>query len=177
MYKNFLLLLALIISTSACTKANENLKAVAEIIPAPIKEVVDTEKSVNLRLEKTGSQITLWLDNPAAKEIQSVRTWLAFPAQTLLIKNFKLNYQEFSLIAPSENKIDLKNGMIKIGLASLKTVRKTSIKLASFQYIKTQKKSIPLTCFDYREESDSHCLVLDNAAQNILAPVSGLIID
>jgi len=135
------------------------------------------KKSVEIKLKKNGDHVDIILLNPEEIYIQAVRSWIAFPMDTLQINNFKINRKVFDFLAPGENVVDKKNGLIKIGLSSAKGISIKKFTIASFYFVKQTEDSVPLSCYDYGEETDSHCMVLGKERLNILKEVQGIFID
>lgn len=158
----------------------DNIMAKAEV--QSMLENAETEvfqplpKVVSLSLEQKENHIEIYLLNPKKQFIRSTRNWLAFPAQSLTIKNLNLNTQVFNLAAPQEFVVDKDNGLIKIGLSATAGTVDEKILVGSFDFIKNKEESIPLSCYDYSEDTDSHCTVLGDEHKNILKEPSAILL-
>lgn len=133
-------------------------------------------KTVELSLKENAGHVEVMLSNPKADLVQSVRVWLAFKSGALQVKNLNLNSKIFDLAAPGEFLVDKENGIIKIGLSASKGINETSISVGSFDVINLTNDPVPLTCYNYSEDTDSHCTVLGSEKKNILIEPSGLLI-
>ncbi|MBT4937102.1 hypothetical protein HON22_04235 [Candidatus Peregrinibacteria bacterium] len=151
-------------------------KIVEETALPSFDQKQEATQSITLEIENNEGRISLWLLNPELKEIISARTWLAFPSNTLEIKNLNLNTDIFDLAAPNEYMVDTKNGIIKMGLTSTKKPRDPKIEIGSFNAENLSLDSVPLSCFDYGDYSDSHCMVLGEDEGNMLVEPEGIII-
>lgn len=141
------------------------------------KEGEAEEKSITLEIKNEAGHISLSLLNPELKEISSVRTWFAFPPNTLEVKGLNLNTDIFDLAAPNEYMLDAHNGIIKIGLTSTQKTRDPKIKIGSFNIVNLGTDSVPLSCYDYGNYTDSHCMVLGEGEGNMLLQPEGIIIE
>ena len=139
------------------------------------KEIQDL-KTVSLEIKNSNNHITLTLLNPKKNTINGARTWLAFPVNTLKVSNLKLNTTLFDLIAPNEDEYDKENGIIKIGLTSSKGIKNTQIPVASFDVKNRSRSPVPLNCYDYSDETNSHCTVISSNRKNILKQFQGFLI-
>ncbi len=157
----------------------KNEKTVFTYTPTTIEKnkKAKPNKTVELVLEYNEGKVDITLKNPNEEYLQSVRTWLSFPAKSLEIKNLNLNSAFFDLAAPSEYIVDGDNGLIKIGLSRTNGFKLQEIKIGSFSVKNVTKNSVPLTCYDYNDNSDSHCAVFGEEEKNMLKNFEGIIIN
>lgn len=143
---------------------------------ALIQDQKSSDPTMKLSLIRSGNHVEIRLHNPKEENIRSMRTWLAFQAGKLTIKNFNLNNGVFDLAAPNEYTVDKRNGIIRIGLSSTRGTNDKEILVGSFDADNNGSTDTPLSCYDYGNNTDSHCMVLNNKNKNMLLPVDPIMI-
>lgn len=180
---------------SGCGRTEENaipdanspsplLRNIAKLRTAEQKKT--EARTVGLSLEKaeiTNGNLTfeIWLDNPDAKPIASVRSFLAFDPKALRGASVEIPVNSpFQIVAPEEKEFDGIRGLLKLGLAAEIPHRGKSVLLARV----TMKRLVPqFTTIDFFDPgADGHTVVLERLADKTLSnvlklpPVPGLVI-
>lgn len=151
-----------ILALSSCTGAGDSSKENALLHPAAA-EILTAELSLRILAEKGATRtVGIVLRNPAEVPVQSVRAWVTFDPKTLFIDNFVVEDGRFSLFAPGEHDIDLKEGFVKFGGAVGAPMTDRETVLASFTVHLPKKPTGPLllTFHDWQADGSGHTAVL-----------------
>ena len=127
----------------------------------------DNVLNVDYEFVVKDSKISIYINNNKLGII-SARAWISFPSNNITMHYLNINKNKFNLIAPGENKIDQKAGLIKIGAASDKIIKDKRVLLADFSFNKKSDQSLMIACYDYNLKTDSHCSVKNKESKNIL---------
>lgn len=184
MKKIFIMIIGLTLSACSLQQDRQEEEFTNVTSSAHLKEFTQTQetnktekaKSVELKLDKTENKVQIILLNPKGESINSVRSWLSYDKRIIQIKNLNLNSSTFNLAAPQEYLVDKDKGIIKIGLTSTKSTNSTKILVGEFEYENNSNQSGLLQCYDYGDNTDSHCTVL-SGTDNILIKPKDILLD
>lgn len=174
--KNVLIVIGLMLILAGCSQG-KSIYSNSDLVDS-VKITQEIEPSVEMYLNPIKMSKDMWkveikLKNPQAKEIRSVRTWLAYNPQGLKATKINTADGQFDIAAPSEEKIDNEKGLIQLGLSKINNqkVSLTEIKVAEIIFEKIGKGAQVIDFYNFQEDTTSNVSVnieLDGLIYNIV---------
>lgn len=178
MTTNFLkssLILTLLFLLSACGQGQEQpqpqpVADVTQLNPAArVQALTAVKPSVqfNFAAKPEGENVIVevWLENPEEKAVHSAEAWLTFNPEAIEVKDVRYS-KAFPLPAPYEEPIDLNQGILKLGAATMADVKDKRFKFVEVTLAKEPGVTF-LNFFD-PAKSASVNTVVDKKPYNLL---------
>jgi len=118
------------------------------------------KKSVTFKLQaerdKSQVRVKIVLQNPDAKPITSVQSWLTYDPKVLKGSKIDVLSSPFSLTAPYDNTFDPVNGLVMVGRSNPDPVLDKTIPVAEVVFDILQNTTTMVEAYDYREDLSGH---------------------
>ncbi len=181
--RSFAPLLIGVLLLSSCTQATTRVDPENALLHSAAAEVLTARMALRI-LEEQGDMRTVGIVvlNPAGTAIQSVRAWVRFDPEALLVQDLVVQENRFVLFAPGERTVDRQEGFVKFGGAVKNPLSDPELLLATFTVRLLAEDGgfdrPVLSFYDWRSEGDGHTAVLSLSENlgvlNIVQPPSGL---
>lgn len=132
---------------------------------SPFAYAQQSDATLELRPSQTQAQnadefyVDVYLQNPSAQNIISIRSWLQYNPGDLEVLSIDRLTSPFSLAAPGENAASASEKLIKMGYSNIEggsTATEAEISRINFKVKTTQAKQTTLSFYDYQVSELGH---------------------